>query len=656
MRAYLVVLCVLATALSLAQDATTPPPTRVAVENFEQGIGNWHTNDDVVAGTGPAGKCAIYAVAGGAPDTPGAHSGRVEFYNSRQGWASVTLPVDGYLWAQQDASTLAFWLRGDGSGEPLRIVLRVQTDQPKRDTAYSQVIRVDGTDWERYSLRSFGFKDTSGNQLAASDIQHIKLLQFAKNGGWGTFRFRVDEIAVEGDPAHLPIPKPDEGTTGRCIVIEPDMARAAPHALAQIGVNLGPLPTIIDTADEEMSSWAYAMVSDLSPCVVRLQLNDYFDARERQYDLDALDEHLAWVKHSGCKPMICLNVPSVPQDSDDAKQMLFALFLKTIRTIAQRCAAGGLPAYYEVFDEPLLCGAFRDMEHVCAAYNSITDLVVAADPKATVGGPGLSSAWDEHLSTFLKNAKRLDFLSLHFYGTHNVTTDSEALFEAAYRTKTRDLPNQISMQGVRRLTKQLRRKPVQVFVTEFALNSARDEAGDCRDERAGTAFGAAWIGAAVLSAAPYVDKMLHYQLRPGGWGAVYITDAPQAPYWSAWLLKHYAPRGSVLQHVALVDDYAVAATFKTRSSHNVVICYAGMDPLEFRVRPRNAPQLQEVRDRYVTDLERQWKGSVRPAQLEQTIVMRGPGVFVLQYVVRQAPAPATPDEQPAAEAPGASGQ
>lgn len=614
------------------QPGAAKPLNRVLVEDFEAGIGAWFTNDDEAAGQAPATKCAIYAVAGGAPEG-GAQSGRIEFERSRSGWASVSRPVDGRKWAEQGCSTLSFWIRGDGSGELLRVVLRVQTTRPKRDEAYSQILRLDSTNWEQYSLRSFGFKDSAGKALAPEDIQHIRLLQFAKNGGWGAFKFRVDQISVEAEADAPEIPAPVAGTPHDSFTFRPDFGKSGPYNLAQVGVNLGLAPTVLENESDELISGAFALVSDLSPSVVRLELNAYFDPATRSYDLQLLDEHVHWVRLSNCKPVICLGVPPAPAGRPDLREKYFAEFVKAVRIVAARRAKEGKVTYYEVFDEPLLSGAFADADHVASAYNSVVKLILAAHPAAKVGGPGFSSAWDDHVESFLKQAQRLDFLSFHFYGAHAAVAQSESLFEAAYKTRTSDLPHQIGFQQVKALAKKHCKLPPEIFVTEFALNSARDESGDARDERASGAFGAGWLAAAVLSGSPYVDKVILHQLKPGGWGLIGASGKPETAYWAAWFLAKYAPRGSVLQQIELLEDnLTLAALVKTKSAHNVFLARVGSEPVEVQIAPLNAPRLSEVRYRAISETDQLWQGSPLATVPAQTILLDGPGVTVVQYV------------------------
>lgn len=628
----LLALCAAASGLC-QQPRSDTPLARILVDDFESGIGAWFTNDDEAAGEAPSAKCAIYAVAGGAPEG-GVQSGRLEFQRSTSGWASISRPVEGRKWAENGCSTLSFWLRGDGSREPLRVVLRVQTARPKRDEAYSQILRLDGTNWEQYSLRSFGFTDSAGKALAPEDIQHIRLLQFAKNGGWGSFKFRVDEIAVEEEPQAPEIPAPVAETPRDSFTFKPDFKRAGPYNLAQIGVSLGSSPTVLEHENDDLISGAFALVSDLGPGVVRLELNAYFDPATRSYDLQLLDQHIHWVRLGNCKPIVCLGVPPAPPARPDLREKYFAEFVKAVRTVAARRAKEGKVTYYEVFDEPLLSGAFNDADHVTIAYNSIVKLILAAHPAAKVGGPGFSSAWDDRLEAFLKKAERLDFLSFHFYGAHNPVAESANLFEAAYKTRTLNLPNQITFQQVKQLAKKHCKLPPEIFITEFALSSATDESGDCRDERSAGAFGAAWIATAVLAGGPYVDKVILHPLKPGGWGLLDASGKPEAPYWAAWFLRTYAPRGSVLQQIELLDSMTLAALVKTRSAQNVILAHSGNEPVEVSIAPANAPALSEVRYRSINETDQLWQGAPLSAAASQTVLLDGPGVTIVQYVAK----------------------
>lgn len=603
---------------------------QIALETFEHGVGAWVVADDL-APRGGAKKCSITVSPEGAPNG-GRRSARIEF-SAGSGWASVSMAVDGRTWATEGFSALALWIRGDGQGEPVRINLHVQ--RPDGEGDYWQLVKLSGTAWERYNLRSFGFTNGQGKALPSADIPYIRRLEFVRNGAWKSFSFGVDEIALVSQAAAPVITRPEPPPVrpvGRSVSVGPDFGQLGTPALAQFGLNLGHPPTIID-GDQTVADWAQGYASDLGPTVVRLRLDDYYDARREKYDLELMDKHLAWIAAAGCKAMICFSPPVVPSSDAAAKQRIFAHFVTTLTDIARRGAQAKVRRYYEIFNEPLVSGTFRDVAHVVVAYNKVAELIAHEDPQAVIGGPGFAAAFDDQIREFLKSAERLDFLSFHLYGTHNILTTADDLFAAAAEMRAGDLPSQLTLREVRRLARQLRPSRVpEIYVTEFGMNSSRDARGACRDERTPTAFGAAWVTAAVLCASPYVDKLLYYRLGPGGWGMVTEAGQPDPVAWAAWLLRSYAPRGAQWLQQVRADDQTLVFALKTKTAYNVLVAYGGADVLELKLSPRGLPPLSQVRDRRITAADAGWKGVVLPTSPVQTEFLDGAGVLVVQYI------------------------
>jgi hypothetical protein len=626
-----VILIALLASLSAAQEGGGTGEDRlVSLETFEQGVGGWVAADDR-APAGGSKKCSVAISAGGAPNG-GKQSARIEF-SAASGWASVSMAVDGRQWAAEGFSALALWVRGDGQGEPVRISVHVQ--RPDAEADYWQLIKLVGTSWERYNLRSFGFTNGQGKALSAADVPYIRRLEFARSGSWKAFSFGVDEIGLLAQTAAPAVvqPTPPVRPVGRSVSVGPDFSQSGTPALAQFGLNLGRPPTIIDGDDRTVSDWAQGYASDLGPTVVRVRLDEYFDARNERYDLDLLDKHLTWIGAAGCKAMICVSPPVVRAGDAAGKQRVFAQFVATVTEVVRRGAQANAHRYYEIFHEPLVSGTFRDVPHVVAAYNKLADLIAHEDPRATIGGPGFAAAFDEQIRGFLKSAERLDFLSFHLYGTHNILTTSDELFAAAHEMRAGDLPSQLTLQEVRRLARQLRpNKTPEIYVTEFGMNSARDARGACRDERTPTAFGAAWVAAAALCGSPYVDKLLYYRLGPGGWGMVTDAGQPDPIAWAAWMLRSYAPRGAQWLQQVRADDQTLVFALKTKTAYNLIVAYGGADVLELKLSPRGLPPLSQVRDRRISAADSGWKGAVLPTSPVQTEFLDGAGLLVVQYI------------------------
>lgn len=625
--------CLVTPTLAARRGRSPAPPRRtgaVVVEDFGGGVGRWVTDDDGAAGTGPATKCAIYAMSGGPPGG-GDRSARVEFQEAISGWASVSLPVDGARWAARHCSKLSLWVRGDGSGAAVHIILRVRTAEPARDVGYAQTIKLDSTDWENYSLRFFGFHDPGGAALAPEDVAQIKLLQFSQSGQWGHFRFRVADITAESEPGAAAPARPAPPVGGKTVVLTPDFGKAGVQALTQFCFGLRGAPSILDGGDKGGLVWATAAASDLGPCAIRLNLADYWEPRREAYDLERLARHLAWVRQGNCRPLICLNPPQASTADEERKTRVFSAFVGAVSELVKTQAQEPAGVYYELFNDPLVAGGFEDVPHLVTAYNKLAELILATDPNAHVGGPGFSSPWDDRLEGFLRGAESLDFLSFHFYGTHNLQTDAQTLFDTACASRAEDIPHQVALARVARLVKTLRTKPAEIYVTELALDASRDERGRARDQRVEGPFGAAWLAAAVLSAAPWVDKVFLYRLAGGGWGMIGDDGKPTPLYWTAWLLKHYAPRGAERLEVLRLGPLTLAATVRTRTALNLIVAHAGAEPLALAVEPQNLPPLGQVRERHLGG-EKGWTGSYLPRTGAQNLQLAGPGVLVVQYI------------------------
>ena len=121
----------------------------VLIDDFEEGVGAWTTNDAIVAGRDPAKLCGIYTTSNSAADR-GEQAAMVEFLEGESTWASVTISIDGQNWAQHNCTALSMWLRGDGSDSQVNVVLRVSYDRADNpDVAYSQPVSLRNTQWQK---------------------------------------------------------------------------------------------------------------------------------------------------------------------------------------------------------------------------------------------------------------------------------------------------------------------------------------------------------------------------------------------------------------------------------------------------------------------------------------------------------------------------
>ncbi len=620
-RTYLTVAFALAVALAGAPAGAVS----IVLDDFEVGVGAWHTNDQEAGGERPSDICDIFTV-GRRTDGAMEQAALVEFAAAENTWASVTLPVDGPLWAENNVGQLSMWLRGDGSDNTVDLTLRSKLGEERGDTSYIYSLPLDSREWERRSIRLFAFKSADGSSPDAEAIRNAYLLQFVKTGSWPSLSFYVDEIVAEPIPGAVGPPEPP---AEQPLSVRVDFAQTKARMLAQVGANLGDdLPPVLD--DPAAAAAISRGLAELVPCVVRLRLSDFRDERIHDYDLIRLNRAINWVADTGARALVCLNPARIPAAEGEAPQWDPDFEDVALKVVALRRGGPHL-RYYELYDSPLLSGRFASVEELVDGYNALAARILAADPEARVGGPGLASAWDANVRPFLEGAETLHFLSLHLYGAHNVVAETGELFEAAIAGTTSDLPHQLSLEAVRHLAHSLRRPVPELFITAMAMNSARRPGGAAADDRIQAPFGAAWLAAAVLSASPHADKLLNFRLYGPGWGLMDRRGSTGTLYTAAWLLRSYAPRGSTLCRLLRpADDLLVAAVW-TPTARNVFVVYGGVGPRSVVIDAWGIGTPVLVRERRLTP-DGELNMSQLPNSAAQSIELDGPGICVIQFV------------------------
>jgi len=617
-RLAVVPLAALVAATAIAERAS------VVLEDFETGVGAWQTNDAQAAGERPSEICAIYTVARH-EDGATEQAAMVEFSAGEGTWASVSLPINGSVCADYDCRQLGMWLRGDGSDNTITVTLRAPVGEARRDVSYTYSVKLDSKEWERRALRFFAFQDPEGGALTEETLRKVHLLQFVKTGTWPALTFYVDDIHAEPIPGQT-VPAEPRGQLSTRV----DFSRSMAPMLGQVGVNLGgELSPVLDSPF--IARQISQGLGELTPCVVRLRLADFYDQRAADYDLVRLNRALNWIADAGARPLICLcpvRPPGVAVAGLDEQFLAAAIKLVSLRR------GGPQLRYYELFDSPLLSGQFATAEELVSAYNQFSASVLAADPEARVGGPGLASAWDSNVRAFLEGAGILHFFSLHFLGAHSASAERQALFSAAVDGLTADLPNQLTLAQVKHLAHTLRRPIPEVFVTSMAMNSARGEKGAASDARLTGPLGAVWTAAAALSAGPYVDKLLHFKLFGGGWGLMDATGNTHLTHQAAWLMHTYAPRGSAVCQLLRPDPDVLMAAIWTPTARNLITVYGGEQARVLVADCWGVGSPLFVRERrLLADGDLHMRNL--PNASAQTLAFDGPGVSVIQFVSQQ---------------------
>jgi len=530
-------------------------PVALLVENFEAGMGQWRTNDGLAVGNGRPTLATIESATPGAPGKGGAQGGLIKFLPGARTWASASLPVNGAAWAAADCDRLSFQLRGDGSANALSVVLRSYTGTGRQtDTSYAHPLSLADTAWKPVVLLFDDFRTRAGEPLDRNHeaLAGIRLLQFVETGTWPAQRLMVDDLRVE-NAAHAALEAGQ--AVGPVVPLEVNLGRLVGASRLQSGLCLGSNYEPILSA-KATSSALQAALGALGPCPVRVRLADFTDRRQKTTDLVRLGQALDWIRAAGCTPVVCLDRPPPGAGADPAAA--WQSFGALAALIAEQQSAAEGRRIYEIGDEPLQDSLEGSIEEVTGRYNEIAAQVLLADPEAEVGGPGFASCVRSQLTYFLRHARQLSFLSVHFRGTHNPATRGEALFGTAFSTVAADLGDEVPLTELRAMVGALRTDEPQVWVTELALNSSREPAGQARDGRIQTHYGAAWLAALAGTAATSVDELLWFKLVGQGWGLVDEAGGAFPAYYATRLLGQALPAGAQL--TAAVRSEAWSAT------------------------------------------------------------------------------------------------
>ncbi len=601
------------------------PPTAILLDDFEDGVADWKTNDSIVAGSGRvATLCGIYA-AGFAPPGGGVQGAMLDFLPATDAWASVSLPVNGRQWRESQVGQISLWAKATTPDVPVRVTLRVQVpvaDGKIEDRSYSQQLKLTDDKWHHIALRFFGFRTDDGTPLDDEALSDIYLLQFVKTGTWNRVRFYVDQIEVrplgygQGQPpAH---DRPDETVV--------DFRQNIGRGLAQIGFNLAPDAPVIGT-DERLIKAISTLTADLTPCVGRLRLADYYLPDEGQFDIARLNNNINWLLGVGVRPLICLDVPAEVPESTNTEH-LRSLFDSTCIKLAELGRGTQRSPYYELFEAPMR-ERFRDVNELVSEYNRLAEDLQAADPTAQVGAPGFARTDQWLTKEFVGGADSLHFLSYCLRLEGPTWPDDPRLAAAALH----GVPPAEDAWGYEQIARHLGAtgKRPELFITDWGINRA--PAPDSTAAADQEAADAVFLVTSALSATRYADKLLWTQLIDATSGLLTPEGHPRPAYWAAWLVKTYAPRGASCRAYIPCSGGILIAAVVTEHAGNVFVVNRSPWPTAVTFRVVGLPRPEIVRERKLDLAE---ANTVQHHNLSlsttQRVKFEGPGVSVIQFI------------------------
>jgi len=219
----------------------------------------------------------------------------------------------------------------------------------------------------------------------------------------------------------------------------------------------------------------------------------------------------------------------------------------------------------------------------------------------------------------VQGAETLHFFSLKLHGAHTPAASPATLLDAAMAGVASDLPQQLSVAEVAALVADREPMP-ELFVTAFAPSSAVTGESE--------AFEGAWTAAALLSASPRADRLLHAALVGGMLGS---NGRPLPTQRAAALIHKYAPRGAVLRQLSRPEPEVVTAAIWTATARNLIVVYAGEGPRTVAVDCAGVGSPLLVRGEQVM-ANGELRSGDRPNSPRQSIEFDGPGVAAVQFV------------------------
>ena len=615
-------------AQSPASTSASTPAFSVPIDNFEDGIGAWTSNDK-----NKVGLSDIVATSPGAALSPAARASggaaQLFFKSATEGWASVSRPVDGASWAAIGARELVFALNGSGDLKGVDLQLRAKTATGDAVFSLPKPIQLDAKRWRQVVIPLSDFRGPKGESVSGQ-LDNVYLLQFAQTGAWDLKFFTLDDLLVRGNgvpakPRALPVavpapPKPDELPTG-AVAVNVDFKRVAGTIRAGANVALMAPYDASNTQSLELSPNYRGALATLRPRFVRLDvaaLADMTDSSRPDFDFGRLVSAARRVRSLKAEPLIAISNSN--QWGLDARGY-GVLAAGAARALNPRGTS--LARYFE------LVTWSRDLSagDAVAYYNAGYGAVKGVSRNLVVGGYGAAAGDVSAQNALLGGARGLDFLSSSFYGARaGAPSDAEILTDA------RTVFDLKTAAGLLDKSK-FRRAPL--FVTSANLSNARN-AGDFvpSDKRLVGAVSGAWWAQFMGSGSRLADQIFHNDATNPEWGLLLVENRAQAfpAYYAMYLWNTYFAGGTERVVADSANDAIFAAATNTKTAHNLLLVNTTALPQVAQVGIRGFPTLRQVRIHRTDDPAQGVRTTGLPTSPFQTLRLPPYSVSVVQFI------------------------
>jgi hypothetical protein len=402
--------------------------------------------------------------------------------------------------------------------------------------------------------------------------------------------------------------------------------QSAIRTSANISVG-GPLPGLSGAAAFPLQgSPAFRRaVATLGPRVVRLDaagLTELVDSSRPSFNFARLVAAVRQVRALKSEPLLALTVD--PSWGLDARS--YTVFAAG----AARAVNSGNPRPVRLFELATGTGSLSAGSAV-AWYNGARAAIKAQSPYFRVGGITGSSGNVGALSTLLRGAQGLDFVSVSFYGGTGNQPAESALFSAARSVN--------SLRAAAQVLDRSKYRNVPLYVTQANLNPTRDTNTLIPvDARAAQNVSGAWWATFMGGSSRLADQVFHNDATNPEWGLLDDQARAYPAYYVLWMWNKFMPTGSTRvlasarRGTAASNDVAVFAA-NTPTAHNVLIANTRDQNVTVKLSIRGFPVLRAATLHLLDDPRQGIRQMVPlPKSPFQTIVLRPYAVAVVQFI------------------------
>lgn len=599
----------------------------VLIDDFEKEPLEWECKDATrrVGAT----LCAIWAISPGCPQSQGNRAALITFFAAKDSWASVSKRVDGEKLRRAGAEGISLWFCGDGTARSVTLSLVVK----KRFGMLSRYNFKLPLSFPRWQWVAVPFNEFQGSDgvIGQGDVENIVSIEFRMDGSWDSAFMFVDDIQAY---AGRKKPQPIEPTESVKVEAKPVRVLIEPKAIvgrvrARVGTNLD-----CDALKLLNDSSAVERALQLQLGIGRIKTTDLLvwseSSGRHELSRDTLEQLIKLAKALRMRPMIAI-VP-ISQEQLGSKEFL-SFAAELTRQYGFRDDVAAIEVNY--------CHAYTlstTPEQAFEQLSRAVEAVAKARPRCAIGGVGLLAPWYDLTMHLLRFVRPMDFFSFHFFGTHNASTSTEALMDAALKGMAADLPGQISFNSLSALIKQRWGELSGLYISEANLNSIRTDYGAARDERILRPEGMAWWMAFLQTASVNVDEVMQFKLCGDGWGLLSDELVPTPPFWAVWMFNIFSPRGASICKLTADDATVSCMAVLTQTALNVLIANVTDKPKQVEVRLAQPlmPGVSTIRVRRVlpiSNIVSQPTYEVLPPSPEVRVALSGWAISVVQFVL-----------------------